>query len=104
MKTLIRAIATTLVLFCMAVPLQALSSSAITPDVVYGHKAGMALTFDVFRPAGAANGAGILNMVSGIDHEDFAFAVQRDSADPEEPRIRDRVVESGHGPVRCKPS
>lgn len=36
----------------------------ITPDVVYGHKDGMALTFDVFRPA-AANGAAILYMVSG---------------------------------------
>jgi acetyl esterase/lipase len=36
----------------------------ITPDVVYGHKDGMALTFDVFRPA-EANGAAILYMVSG---------------------------------------
>ena len=37
---------------------------AVTPDVVYGHKYGMALTFDVFTPANA-NGAGVLNMVSG---------------------------------------
>ena len=36
----------------------------ITPDVVYGHKDGMALTFDVFRP-GEPNGAAILYMVSG---------------------------------------
>jgi acetyl esterase/lipase len=36
----------------------------ITPDVVYGHKDGMALTFDVFRPA-EANGAAVLYMVSG---------------------------------------
>ncbi len=36
----------------------------VTPDVVYGHKYGMALTFDVFTPANA-NGAGVLNMVSG---------------------------------------
>jgi acetyl esterase/lipase len=36
----------------------------VTPDVVYGHKYGMALTFDVFTPAGA-NGAAVLNMVSG---------------------------------------
>ncbi len=36
----------------------------ITPDVVYGHKYGMALTFDVFRPANA-NGAAVLQMVSG---------------------------------------
>lgn len=39
--------------------------AAITPDVVYGHKDGMALTFDVFRPTGPANGAGVLFMVSG---------------------------------------
>lgn len=37
----------------------------ITADVVYGHKDGMALTFDVFKPDGEINGAGILYMVSG---------------------------------------
>jgi acetyl esterase/lipase len=37
----------------------------ITPDVVYGHKHGLAMTFDVFQPAGTSNGAGILFMVSG---------------------------------------
>ncbi len=37
----------------------------ITPDVVYGHKHGMALTFDVFQPTEAANGVGVLFMVSG---------------------------------------
>lgn len=36
----------------------------ITPDVVYGHKDGLALTFDVLTPPGA-NGAGVLLMVSG---------------------------------------
>lgn len=37
----------------------------ITPDVVYGHKDGLALTFDVFRPTVDSNGAGVLFMVSG---------------------------------------
>jgi acetyl esterase/lipase len=37
---------------------------AITPDVVYGHKDGMALTFDVFKPA-RPNGAAVLHVVSG---------------------------------------
>lgn len=37
---------------------------AVTPDVVYGHKDGMALTFDVFKPA-RPNGAAVLNIVSG---------------------------------------
>lgn len=36
----------------------------ITPDVIYGHKAGMALTFDVIHPK-QPNGAGVLFMVSG---------------------------------------
>jgi acetyl esterase/lipase len=36
----------------------------ITADVVYGHKDGMALTFDVIRPA-QANGAGIIFIPTG---------------------------------------
>ena len=41
------------------------SSSKITSDVVYGHKDGLALTMDVFRPEIEANDAAILFMVSG---------------------------------------
>jgi acetyl esterase/lipase len=37
----------------------------VVPDVVYGHKDGMALTFDVLRPTVGANGAAVLYMVSG---------------------------------------
>ncbi len=37
----------------------------VVPDVVYGHKAGMALTYDVFQPADSASGAGIIHVVSG---------------------------------------
>ncbi len=40
------------------------SDVEVTPDVVYGHKYGMALTFDVLRPADP-NGAGVLRMESG---------------------------------------
>lgn len=36
----------------------------IEHDVIYGHKAGMALTMDVIRPA-TANGAALINVVSG---------------------------------------
>ena len=64
MKTLTRATFATLTLLCLAIPLQAQDSSSIMPDLVYGHKAGMALTLDVFRPA-SPNGASVLNMVSG---------------------------------------
>ena len=37
----------------------------VTPDVVYGHKFGLAMTFDVYRPTTNANGAATLFMVSG---------------------------------------
>src|ERR1051326_6216900 len=37
----------------------------IIPDVVYGHKDGMALTFDVLKPKTNANGAAVIFMVSG---------------------------------------
>jgi acetyl esterase/lipase len=42
-----------------------LSRYEIRPDVVYGHKLGMALTLDAIKPKANANGAGILFMVSG---------------------------------------
>ncbi len=37
----------------------------ITADVIYGHKAGMALTYDVVRPSANPHGAAVLFMVSG---------------------------------------
>lgn len=37
----------------------------ISPDVVYGHKDGLALTFDVFTPVEKPRGIGVLFMVSG---------------------------------------
>lgn len=57
-----------LICFVAACLVTASSSRAdvtITPDVVYGHKYGMALTFDVFTPTENANGAAVLFMVSG---------------------------------------
>jgi predicted esterase len=36
----------------------------VITDVVYGHKAGMALTFDVYRP-GIRNGAAVISVLSG---------------------------------------
>jgi len=65
MRVLARVTAATLTVFCLATPVHAQSGASIIPDVVYGHKDGMALTFDVFMPPGEPNGAGILNMVSG---------------------------------------
>lgn len=45
-------------------PARADETYKITPDVIYGHKAGMALTFDAVRPQ-KSNGVGILFMMSG---------------------------------------
>ncbi len=47
----------------LAAPAQA-SLYELHSDVVYGHKMGMALTYDVIEPANG-NGAGVLFMVSG---------------------------------------
>lgn len=49
----------------MAGAASAAADAEIVPDVVYGHKDGMALTFDVLKPRTGANGAGVLYMVSG---------------------------------------
>jgi acetyl esterase/lipase len=47
-----------------AVAAEEARDTRITPDVAYGHKDGMALTFDVFAPA-KPNGAGVMFIVSG---------------------------------------
>jgi len=44
---------------------QAQAQVEIIPDVVYGHKDGLAMTFDVIKPKANANGAAIIFMVSG---------------------------------------
>jgi pimeloyl-ACP methyl ester carboxylesterase len=48
-------------------PKEAPKGVRITPDVVYGHKFGMALTFDMFQPK-KQNGAGIIYIQSGGWH------------------------------------
>ncbi|MAO41751.1 MAG: peptidase S9 [Pseudohongiella sp.] len=50
-----------LMVFCSGTQAQV----KITPNVVYGHKDGMALIYDVFQPEQNANGAAIVYMVSG---------------------------------------
>lgn len=58
---------TLLVMFCLVFGLPHTSANevTITPDVVYGHKLGLAMTCDVFTPRENANGAAVLFMVSG---------------------------------------
>lgn len=50
---------------CAAAQAVAPAQVEIVPDVVYGHKDGMALTFDVLKPKANANGAAVIFMVSG---------------------------------------
>jgi len=64
MKWTLKSLLIAVVLFC-GVPVRGVEGVDITPDVVYGHKHGMALTFDVYRPERNANGVGILFIVSG---------------------------------------
>lgn len=60
MKTILFALT-----FFLPVMLTGQHGFRIVPDVVYGHKAGMALTYDVFVPGDSANGAGVIHVVSG---------------------------------------
>jgi acetyl esterase/lipase len=69
----------------------------ITPDVVYGHKAGMALTYDVIKPASEPNGAAILFMVSGgwVSTWSNPESVVR-VAKPDAPNIFEKIVAEGY--------
>lgn len=53
------------ILFIVALTARAQELYKISGDVVYGHKSGMALTYDVIAPVENANGAGIIHVVSG---------------------------------------
>ena len=50
---------------CVTIRVKASADIDIVGDVVYGHKDGMALTFDVLKPKANANGAAVIFMVSG---------------------------------------
>lgn len=67
----------------------------ITPDVVYGHKAGMALTYDVVRPA-KPNGAAVLFMVSGgwVSMWSPPDAIVRTDK-PASPNLFEKIVDRG---------
>lgn len=66
MLTIKRSILSVLILAACAVTQIATTADVeIVPDVVYGHKDGLALTFDVIKPKANANGAAVIFMVSG---------------------------------------
>jgi acetyl esterase/lipase len=50
---------------CASAQFMAQAQTEIVPDVVYGHKDGLAMTFDVIKPKTNANGAAVIFMVSG---------------------------------------
>jgi len=64
MKWMLRSLIIVALALCVA-QANGIEGVEIVPDVVYGHKHGMALTFDVYKPKQEANGVGILFMVSG---------------------------------------
>jgi acetyl esterase/lipase len=64
MKMLFRSALVASAVICLSTVAYA-QGGAINPDVVYGHKDGLALTFDVLKPSGTPNGASILFVVSG---------------------------------------
>jgi acetyl esterase/lipase len=66
MPTIKRSILLALILTaCAAAQVIAQAQIEIVPDVVYGHKDGLAMTFDVLKPKANANGAAVIFMVSG---------------------------------------
>ena len=68
----------------------------IRPDVIYGHKAGMALTYDVVKPV-RPNGAAVLFMVSGGWVSTWARpdAVVR-TEKPESLNLFEKIVDRGY--------
>ena len=66
MKCMIRSLLIITLALCAAEAfgVEGIENVEIVPDVVYGHKHGMALTFDVYKPK-QANGTGVLFIVSG---------------------------------------
>jgi len=64
MATIKRSIPLALILTVCAVA-QVMAQAEIVTDVVYGHKDGLAMTFDVIKPKANSNGAAVIFMVSG---------------------------------------
>ena len=60
----VRSLAVALLLISTAGLIYAENGDSVVTEVIYGHKDGMALSFDVFKPE-KPNGAGLLFMVSG---------------------------------------
>ena len=54
-----------ILIVCAAAQVMAQAQVETIPDVVYGHKDGLAMTFDVVKPKANANGAAVIFMVSG---------------------------------------
>ncbi|MCI0487562.1 MAG: alpha/beta hydrolase [Blastocatellia bacterium] len=66
MLTIKRSILLVLILaVCAPAKFATANDVEIIPDVIYGHKDGLAMTFDVLKPKANANGAAVLFMVSG---------------------------------------
>ena len=67
----------------------------IIPDVVYGHKAGMALTFDVIKPR-KPTGSAVLFMVSGGWFSKWSPPDKAFEESVRDGSVYSRLVDSGH--------
>lgn len=69
----------------------------VTPDVVYGHKDGLALTYDVITPAKNKNGAAVLFMMSGgwVSRWVPPETVVRPTV-PKNPNLFEKIVRAGY--------
>ncbi len=54
-----------ILIVCAAAQVMAQAQVETIPDVIYGHKDGLAMTLDVIKPKANANGAAVIIMVSG---------------------------------------
>jgi acetyl esterase/lipase len=70
------------------------SGPVILPDVIYGHKAGMALTLDVVKPE-KPNGAGLLFMVSGGWVSTWSPPTKLIRPQPATPNLFESLVDRG---------
>lgn len=81
---------------CWTCPATADDWRTITPDVIYGHKAGMALIYDVVTPKNP-NGAAVLFMVSGGWVSPWSDPIETVRASkPEKLNLFEKIVDRGY--------
>lgn len=89
------ALASVIIVSCLSSAARGERNVKFDRDVVYGHKVGMALTYDVVRPQENANGKGILFMVSGGWFSGWAAPETMIRRESERPNPLEALVDRG---------